>query len=115
MNVADDETPNQYKDRKFKIRAEDLTSTSWNWIRTGEVKKKKKKKNKTEALIFAAEDQALRTNIIKAWNEKQNVSPKCRMCGSHDETVQHTLCSCSKLAQCKKRHDTAERVVHWKL
>ena len=44
MNVADDETPNQYKDRKFKIRAEDLTSKSWNWIRTGEVKKKKKTK-----------------------------------------------------------------------
>ena len=48
MNVADDETPNQYKDRKFKIRAEDLTSKSWNWIRTGEVKKKNKKKKKQD-------------------------------------------------------------------
>lgn len=78
-------------------------------------KNKRVEKEKTGELIFVAEDQTLRTNFIKAWNEKQNVSPKCTMCGSHDETVQHTLCSCSKLAQCKKRHDTAERVVHWKL
>ena len=101
MNFADDGTPNQYKDRKFKIKAEDLTSKSRNWIRKRRVKKKIKK---TEELIFAAEDQALRKHIIKARNEKQNVSPNCRMCGSHDETVQHTLCSCSKRAQCKKRH-----------
>ena len=46
MNVADDETPNQFKDRKFKIKAEDLTSKSWNWIRTGELNKKRKKKRK---------------------------------------------------------------------
>ena len=46
MNVADDETPNQYKDRKFKIKAEDLTSKSWNWIRTEELNKKKKRKKK---------------------------------------------------------------------
>ena len=106
MNVADDETPNQYKDRKFKIKAEDLTSKSWNWIRTGELNKKKKRKKKKrtteEELIFAAEDQALRTNIIQSWNEKQNVSPKCRMSGSHDKTVQHILCGCSKLVQCKE-------------
>ena len=53
---------------------EDLSSVSWNWIKTGELKKE------TEGLIFAVQDQALRTNAIKA---------KCRVCGSHDETVQH--------------------------
>ena len=39
------------------------------------------------------------------------------MCGSHDETVQHTLCSCPKLAQTeyKKRHDVVGRFVHWEL
>ena len=66
---------------------------SWEWIRTGELKKE------TEGLIFAAQDQALRTNAVKARIENQNVSSKCRMCGSHDETVQHILCSCPKLAQ----------------
>ena len=39
------------------------------------------------------------------------------MCGSHDETVQHILCSCPKLAQTeyKKRHDVVGRFVHWEL
>ena len=32
-------------------------------------------------MITAAQDQALRTNAIKAKVEKQNLSPLCRMCG----------------------------------
>ena len=94
---------------QFKTEKEDLSGVSWNWIRTGELKK--------EGLIFAAQDQALRTNAIKAKIENQNVSSKCRMCASHDETVQHILCSCPKLAQTeyKKRHDVVGRVIHWEL
>ena len=95
---------------KFKRETEDLSGVSWNWVRTGELKE-------TEGLIFAAQDQALRTNAVKARIENQNVSSKCRMCGSHDETVQHILCSCPKLAQTeyKKRHDVVGRVIHWEL
>ena len=96
---------------KFKRETEDLSGVSWNWIRTGELKKE------TEGLIFAAQDQALRTNAMKARIKNQNVSSKCRMCGSHDETVQHILCSCPKPAQTeyKKRHDVVGRVIHWEL
>lgn len=92
-------------------RADDLSGVSWEWIRTGELKKE------TEGLIFAAQDQALRTNAVKARIENQNVSSKCRMCGSHDETVQHILCSCPKVAltEYKKRHDVAGRVIHWEV
>ena len=38
------------------------------------------------------------------------------MCGSHDETVQYILCSCSKLAQTeyRKRH-VVGRVIYWEL
>ena len=126
-NVDVLETPKEYKERmkrkrtedwsgkqlhgQFKRETEDLSGVSWNWIRTGELKKE------TEGLIFAAQDQALRTNAIKARIENQNVPSKCRMCGSHDETVQHILCSCPKLAQTeyKKRHDVVGRVVHWEL
>jgi len=43
--------------------------------------------------------KGLRSNAVKARIENQNVSSKCRMCGSHDEIVQHILCSCPKLAQ----------------
>ena len=37
-------------------------------------------KKETEGLITAAHDQALRTNLNKAENDKQEVSPLCRMC-----------------------------------
>ena len=96
---------------QFKRETEDLAGVSWDWIRTGELKKE------TEGLIFATQDQALKTNTVKARIENQIVSSKCRMCGSHDETVQHILCSCPKLAQTeyKKRHDVVGRVIHWEV
>ena len=95
----------------FRSETDDLSGVSWELIRTGELKKE------TEGLIFAAQDQALRTNAVEARIENQNVSSKCRMCGSHDETVQHTLCSCPKLAQTeyKKRYDVVGRVIHWEV
>ena len=40
-------------------------------------------------MITAAQDQALRTNAIKAKVEKQNLSPLCRMCGEKDESMGH--------------------------
>ena len=42
---------------------------------------------------------------------------KCRLCGNRDETVNHVLCKCSKLAQWeyKTRHDWVGKVIHWKL
>ena len=68
-NVDEIETPKKYKERmkmkrtedwsgkqlheQFKRETEDLSGVSWNWIRTGELKKE------TEGLIFAAQDQAL--------------------------------------------------------
>ena len=85
---------------QFKWETEDLSGVSWNWLRTGELK------NETEGLIFAAQDQALRIHAVKSIIPNKNVSSKCRMCGSHDETVQHILCSFPKLAQkeYKERH-----------
>jgi len=65
---------------QIRKETEDLSGVSWNWIRTGELKEE------TEGLSFAAQDQAPRTNAVK-----ENVSLKCRICGSHDETVQHIL------------------------
>ena len=74
-------------------------------------------KKETEGLITAAQDQALRTNAIKARIEKQDLSPLCRMCGAKDETTHHLVCECSKLAQIeyKQRHDNFDRIVRWNL
>ena len=60
-------------------------------------------KLETEGLITAAQDEALRTNVIKSKIKKQQLSPLCRMCGVKDETVGHLpghlLCECRKMAQ----------------
>ena len=93
-------------------QTEDIRDTaSWDWMRKGELKKE------TEGLITAAQEQALRTNAIKANIDKQNVSPLCRMCGLKEETVSHIICECSKLAQIeyKRRHDNVARIIHWEL
>ena len=74
-------------------------------------------KVQTEALTFAALEQALRTNYIKNKIDKTNESPMCRLCGEKGEIVQHLICECKKLAQreYKRRHDNIAKLIHWKL
>ena len=68
-------------------------------------------------MITASQDQALRTNAIKAKVEKQNLSPLCRMCGEKDESMGHLVGECSKIAQAeyKHRHDNVARMFHWNI
>ena len=74
-------------------------------------------KKETEALIFAAQDQALRVNAIKHNIDHQEVSPICRMCGETNETVLHLSSGCPVLAKSryKIRHDTMGKHIHWLL
>ena len=74
-------TPKEYKERmkrkrtenwsgkqlhgQFKRETEDLSGVSWNSIRTGKLNKD------TKGLILAVQDQALRTNAVKARIENQ--------------------------------------------
>ena len=64
---------------------------SGKWIRNGFLKKE------TEVMLYVAQEQALRTNSIKAKIEKQPVSSKCRLCGTKKETVMHLVRGCPKL------------------
>ena len=84
---------------------------SWSWLKQGDLKRE------TESLIFAAQEQALRTNAIKASIDKQNISPACRMCGNASESVTHITSACQKLAQTqyKHRHDKVGKKIHWLL
>ena len=66
---------------------------SWLWLQNGDLKKG------TEALLMAAQEQAIRTNYVKHHIDKSRDSPTCRMCGEKGETVSHIICECSKLAQ----------------
>ena len=50
-------------------------------------------------MIKVAQEQAIRTNVIKAKIDKTHKESKCRMCGRVDETVNHVLSECSKIAK----------------
>ena len=71
-------------------------------------------KVQTEAMICAAQEQALRTKYTKNKIDKTLENALCRMCGERGEIVQHIMCECKKLAQCeyKRRHDTVVKFVH---
>ena len=84
---------------------------TWDWLTKPGLKKE------TERMITAVQDQALRTNAIKAKVEKQNLSPLCRMCGEKDESMGRLVEECSKLAQTEHqhRHDNVARMIHWNI
>ena len=73
----------------------------WQWLRNGTLKRE------TESLIFATQDQAILTNVIKGKIDKSQEQTKCRMCSRADEKINHIVGECLKLAQkeYKRRHD----------
>ena len=60
-----------------------------------------------EGLLFAAQEQALSTNAIKAHIYHSQCSARCRLCGGADETIDHLVSCCPVLVQWeyKPRHD----------
>ena len=64
----------------------------WTWVRKGNLKRR------TESLQIAVKKNALRTNHIKARIDKPQQNSKCRLCGDRDETINHIISECSKLA-----------------
>ena len=66
---------------------------------------------------MAAQEQALRTQWFRAKIQKENVSPKCRLCDGEDETVRHLSAGCSKLSKgpYKRRHDHMGLRVYWEV
>ena len=73
---------------------------TWTWL------KKRKFKGETESLLIA-QNNAIRTNHIKARIDKTQQNSKCRLCGDRDESSNHIISKCSKLAQkeYKARHN----------
>ena len=84
---------------------------TWAWLRKGNFKRE------TEYLLMAAQNSAIRTNHIKARINKTQQNSKCRQCGDRDETINHIISKCSKLAQkeYKARHDWVGKGIHWEL
>ena len=84
---------------------------TWSWLRNGDLKKK------TEEFLLAAQDQALRTNSIKAKIDNIIDDCKCRLCLEKEETVDHLVSACNKIAQTdyKERHNKVVSMLHWNL
>ena len=66
---------------------------TWTWLRKGNFKRE------TESLLMAAQNSAIKTNHIKARIDKTQQNSKCRLCSDRDETINHIISKCSKLAQ----------------
>ena len=83
---------------------------SWHWLRNRNLKRE------TESLLSAAQEQTLNTNSVRK-RYHENVSNKCRSCGTHVENVLHIVSGCSMLAQkeYKRRHDKVFLNIHWAL
>ena len=56
-------------------------------------------KRETENLTFAAQEQVIRTNVIKGKIDKSQKQTKRRMCSRADKTINHIVSECPKLAQ----------------
>ena len=63
---------------------------------------------------MAAKNSTIRTNLIKVRIDKTQQNSKCRLCGDRDETINHIISECSKLAQkeYKARHNWVDKVIH---
>ena len=97
----------QYLRQTKEVRSEQ----SWVWLQNGDLKRE------TESLIVAAQNQSIRTNLVKAKIDKSQKDLLCRLCKKADESIDHVVSGCSKLAQkeYKRRHDNLGKIVHWKL
>ena len=74
---------------------------TWTWVRYGNLRRK------SESLLIAAQNNTIRTNHIKARIDKTQQNSRFRLCGDRDETINHIISECGKLAQkeYKTRHD----------
>ena len=65
-------------------------------------------KRETESLTVAAQNQSIRTNLVKAKIDKSQGDSLCRKV---DESVDHIVSGCNKLAQkeYKRRYDNVAK------
>ena len=65
----------------------------WVWLQNGDLKRE------IERLIVAAQNQSIRTNIVKVKIDKSQGYSSCRVCRKVDESEDHIVSGCNKLAQ----------------
>ena len=78
-----------FKQQTSKISHEKI----WIWVRKGNIKRE------TKSLLITAQNNAIRTNYVKAKLDKTRQNSRSRLCGDRDETINHIISECNKLAQ----------------
>ena len=78
---------------------------TWTWLR------KRNLYREIESIFIAAQNNAIRTNPVKARTDNIQQNSKCRLCGDRNETINH-ISECNELAQkeFKTRHEWVEIV-----
>ena len=80
--------------RYYKQQIEKIShEMTWTYLKKGNFKRE------TESLLIAAQNNALRTNYVKAIIDKMQKNSKSRLCGNRDEMIDHRISKRSKLAQ----------------
>ena len=66
---------------------------------------------------MAAQNQSIRTNLVKAKIDKSQGDSLSRECRKVDVSIDHIVSGCRKLVrkEYKRRHDNLGKIVHWKL
>ena len=82
----------QYLRQTKEVRSDQC----WAWRQNGDLKRE------TESLIMAAQNQSIRTNLVKARIDKSQGDSLCRVCRKVDESIDRIVSGCSKLAQEEK-------------
>ena len=94
--------------RRFKWLINNIShEKTYTWLRKGNFKRK------TESLLIAAQNNAIRTNHIKARIDKTQQNSKCWLCGDRDVTWYISDCSTLAQKQYMTRYDWVGKVIHW--
>ena len=92
----------------FKRQTSEIShKKTWAWLKKGNLKKE------SESILITAQNNAIRTNSVKAKIDKPQQNNRCRLCGDKDETINH-ISECSKLAQKehKTRYNWVGKMIH---
>ena len=96
----------------FKRQTSEIfQGNTWAWLKNGNFKRE------TESPLIAAQNNAIRTNYVKAWIDKTQQNSRYGFCDYRDEKINYIIRECSKLAQneYKTRHDWVRKVINSEL
>ena len=77
----------QTKEQTKEVRSEQ----SWVWLHNGDLKRE------TESLIVAAQNQSIRTNLVKAKIDLSQQDTLCKLCKKADESIDHFVSGVANL------------------